>query len=320
MALEVVPRPFNASFTVIGSNPLQGPPLRAEVTAATLFSGVGALFTVSVNELAEEGLKAMIGTCWAAWGCRLIVATVGLASAAAILSPVAAEPLILQGSTTFNRRIMEPHEGTIEAKSGQEITVIPNRSMLGIIALMEGRAHMAMISASLDSEISKLKKAMPGLDYERLKAFEISSTRVAFVAHPDNPIRKASMVSLKKVLTGEITNWSALGGNDAPIRMVVVGGGGGVVTTVEVELLHGHSVRGPNMIYVKTALQLVGIVEQEPNALGIAQLSLARQKGLPEIATEKPVEQSLSLVTFGEPTPAMKAVIDAARSAVEKTM
>jgi hypothetical protein len=54
--------------------------------------------------------------------------------------------------------------------------------------------------------------------------------------------------------------------------------------------------------------------------MGFAQLSLARQKGLPELVTDKPVEQTLSLITLGEPTPAMKAVIDAARRAVEKTM
>jgi phosphate transport system substrate-binding protein len=192
--------------------------------------------------------------------------------------------------------------------------------MLGLIALMEGRAHMAMTSASLESEVGKLKKAMPGLDYDRLKEFEISSTRVAFVVNPSNPVRKASLDQIKKVLTGQITNWSALGGKDAPIRMIIVGGGGGVATTVETELLDGHPVHGPNIIYVKTALQLTGIVEQEQNSMGIAQLSLARQKGLPEIVTEKPVEQSLSLITLGEPTPAMKAVIDAARAAVEKTM
>jgi phosphate transport system substrate-binding protein len=192
--------------------------------------------------------------------------------------------------------------------------------MLGIIALMEGRAHMAMISASLESEVGKLRKAMPGLDYDRLKAFEISATRVAFVVYPSNPVRKAPIAQMKKLLTGEITNWSALGGKDAPIRLVIVGGGGGVATTVESEMLDGHPIRGPNIIYVKTALQLVAIVEQEPNAMGIAQLSLAKQKGLPEIATDAPVEQSLSLVTLGEPTSAMKAVIDAARAAVDKTM
>jgi ABC-type phosphate transport system substrate-binding protein len=240
--------------------------------------------------------------------------------AAAVVTPTAADPLILQGSTTFNRRVMEPHEATIEAKSGQEITVIPNRSMLGIIALMEGRAHMAMISASLDSEVKRLKTAMPGLDYDRLKVFEISSTRIAFMVNPANPIRKASLDQIKKILTGQITNWSAVGGNDAPIRIIIVGGGGGVATTVESELLNGHPIRGPNMLYVKTALQLTGVVEQEPNVLGIGQLSLAKQKGLPEIVTEKPVEQTLGLITLGEPTPAMKAVIDAARSVIDKTM
>jgi phosphate transport system substrate-binding protein len=263
----------------------------------------------------------MSGTVHAKRFRRCLLAAMGLASTIAVLSPAAADPLVLQGSTTFNRRIMEPFESTIEAKSGQELTVIPNRTMLGIIALMEGRAHMAMISASLSSEVGKLKKAMPGLDYDRLKAFEISATRVAFVVHPSNSVRKASIGDIKKMLTGEITNWIAFGGKDAPIRLVIVGGGGGVITTVESEVLDGNPVHGPNIIYVKTALQLTGIVEQEPNALGIAQLSLARQKGLPEIVNDTPVEQSLSLVTFGEPTPAMKAVIDAAKAvAVDKPM
>jgi phosphate transport system substrate-binding protein len=259
----------------------------------------------------------MIGTVHAKRFRSLLLA---LGFAFAVASAAAADPLILQGSTTFNRRVMEPLEAAIEAKSGQDITVIPNRTLLGIIALMEGRAHMAMISASLESEIGKLKKAMPGLDYDRLRAFEISNTRVAFIVHPGNPVRKAPIAQIKKVLTGEITNWSALGGKDAPIRVVMVGGGGGVTTTVESEVLDGQPVHGPSVIYTRTALQVIGIIEQERNALGIAQLSLAKQKGLPEIVTDKPVEQLLSFVTLGEPTPAMKAVIDAARAAIDKTM
>ena len=237
------------------------------------------------------------------------------------MTQAAADPLILQGSTTFNRRVMEPHEAAIEAKSGQDITVIPNRTMLGIIALMEGRAHMAMISASLESEVGKMKKAMPGLDYDRLKAFEISSTRVAFVVNPSNPVRKASLDQIKKILTGEITNWSALGGKD---RADPHGHRGR--RRRRRDHRRGRAARRPSRCMVRTSstsgrlCNSTGIVEQEPNALGIAQLSLAKQKGLPEIVTEKPVEQTLSLITLGEPTPAMKAVIDAARAAVEKTM
>jgi len=262
----------------------------------------------------------MIGTVRQKQKRCLLPAMLALALGTVALSQAVADPLILQGSTTFNRRVMEPYEAAIEAKSGQDIIVIPNRTMLGVIALLEGRAHMAMISASLESEIGKMKKVMPGLDYDRLRVFGVLSTRVAFVVNSGNSVRKASLGQIKKILTGEITNWSALGGKDAPIRLVIVGGGGGVVTTVEAELLNGQAVHAPNIVFVRTALQLTGVVEQEPNALGIAQLSLAKEKGLPEIVTEKPIEQTLSLITLGEPTPAMKAVIDAARQAVEKTM
>jgi hypothetical protein len=38
------------------------------------------------------------------------------------------------------------------------------------------------------------------------------------------------------------------------------------------------------------------------------------------LSTEAPIEQTLSLVTFGDPSPAMKAVIEAARRAAEKVM
>src|SRR5438105_1096211 len=69
-----------------------------------------------------------------------------------------ADTLILQGSTTFSRRLMDSHQAAIEAASGHELTVIPNKSTPGLIALMEGRAQMAMISAPLASEIEVLKK------------------------------------------------------------------------------------------------------------------------------------------------------------------
>lgn len=232
----------------------------------------------------------------------------------------AADVLYVQGSTTFARRLIEPHKAAIEAESGQELTVIPNKSMPGLIALLEGRANIAMISASLKSEIEALQKIMPGLPYEKLQAHEVSSARVAIAVHPSNKVRKASLHQVRKVLAGEMTNWSALGGANLPIRTVLVGGGGGVTTVVETELLGGQRVKGTNVIFVKTPVQLVQVTEQEPGAMGFAQLVLVKQKGLPELVTEQPIEQTLSFVTVGQPTPAVQSVIDAARKVADKAM
>jgi ABC-type phosphate transport system substrate-binding protein len=156
---------------------------------------------------------------------------------------------------------------------------------------------------------------MPGLAYDRLQAHEIMNTRIALVIHPSNQVRKASLHEIRKIVLGEITNWSMLGGNDEAIRVVLVGGGGGVTTVMEAELLGGQSAKGPHLLYVRTPVQLVQVVEQESGAIGFAQLALAKQKGLPELATEQPIEQTLSLISLGDPTPAMNAVINAARTA-----
>jgi hypothetical protein len=54
--------------------------------------------------------------------------------------------------------------------------------------------------------------------------------------------------------------------------------------------------------------------------MGFAQLALLKQRELPELVTEKPIEQVLSFVTFGPPTPAAQSVINAARRIAEKQM
>ncbi len=243
-----------------------------------------------------------------------------IAVAGTVLSSIAvAQPIVVQGSTTFNRRVMEPHQTEIEAASGQRLTVIPNKTTPGLVALFEGRAQMTMSSAPLDSEIQELRKVLPTCGCDRLKTFEITATRVAIGVHPSNPVRQATLATLRKVVRGEITNWRELGGPDLPIR-VALAAGGGIVAVVETELLGGEHPGLKNILWVNTPVQLVQVMEQEPGVLGFAQLPLVKQRGLPEIATDRPLQTTLNLVTLDDPTPAMRAVIDAARRIVNKTM
>jgi phosphate transport system substrate-binding protein len=234
-------------------------------------------------------------------------------------SVAAAQPIVVQGSTTFNRRVMEPHQAEIETASGQRLTIIPNKSTPGLVALFEGRAQMTMISAPLANEIEELQKVLPNCACQRLKAYEVTATRIAIGVHPSNPVRQASLDTLRKIVRGEITNWRELGGPDRQIRLALAVGGG-IVAVVESELLGGQRPGLKNIIYVNTPVQLVQVMEQEPGVLGFAQLGLVKQRGLPEISTDRPLQTTLNLVTLDEPTPAMRAVIDAARRIVNKAM
>ena len=147
------------------------------------------------------------------------VATVALLAASS--GPGTAEPLRLVGATTFTAEVMVPHQAEIEAISGQKIILLPNRSSFGIYGLFEGH-HIAMISTSLPSLINDLRKERPDLAYDKLRVFNIATTRAAFSIHPSNPIRFADSNTIRRILTGEVTSWSQLGWQDLPIKLVLV--------------------------------------------------------------------------------------------------
>jgi phosphate transport system substrate-binding protein len=237
-----------------------------------------------------------------------------------LLHAANAETLILQGSSTVSRRLLETHQQEIEQSSGHTLTVIPSRSSTGVIALLEGRAQMAMISGPLTGEIDTIRRERKDLSFERLRSFELGRTRVAIAVHPSNTVRSATWETLASVLTGQVDSWKTLGGPDEPIRVVLSGPGGGVTVAVESVLLKGNRVSAPRTIYLKSGLQVVRVVEQEPNAIAFAQLSLVKTRAIPEIQTEKPIEQVLSLVTLGQPSPAMLSVIDSMRNVAAKLM
>src|SRR5262249_17415456 len=160
------------------------------------------------------------------FGCAPGKMAIVIAGVVLATSVAAAQPLVVQGSTTFNRRVMEPHQAEIEAASGQPLTVIPNKSTPGLVALLEGRAQMTMISAPLRSELEELRKVVPNCACDRLQGFEIAATRIAIGVHPSNPVRQASLDTIRKIARGEITNWRELGGPDLPIRLALAAGGG----------------------------------------------------------------------------------------------
>jgi phosphate transport system substrate-binding protein len=223
-----------------------------------------------------------------------------------------AEPISVQGSTTFSSQILEPYRAEIERLSGHHLDVIASKSIHGLVALLEGRTRLAMISTGLAGERNLLQKTRPELGADRLVEHTVSSTRIAFVVHPTNPVRTIDLDRLAAVLKGEIASWQSLGGPDMPIVVVTVQPGGGVPTTVRTQLLAGAQLSPARKIVVEAPRHVVTITGQLAGALGIAQLGLVAPP-VREIETATVVEQQLNLVTLGEPDAALVAIIEATR-------
>jgi phosphate transport system substrate-binding protein len=226
------------------------------------------------------------------------------------LLPARAGEVIVQGSTTVAATLITPNLHAIETASGQRLTVIPNKSNLGLIALFEHRANLAMISTSLANEAALLKKEYPARDFAQLRAVTVGKVGVAFAANPQNRVRHVTLADITGVLEGRIANWQQLGGAALPIRVVAVREGGGVLTAVEGQLLD-HRLPSCDIIWVHLASQVIKTVAEEPGALGIAQRGLLGTANVVELTTDERVMQELNLVTLGEPTPPALQVIRA---------
>lgn len=224
-----------------------------------------------------------------------------------------ARNFVVQGSTTFTHQVMEPYQAAIEKAAGVKLTVLPSKSSLGLLALFEKRGDFAMISGPLDNEIGELKTTHPALPFSRLQTFEVASTRMAFAVNKQNPVNSVTDDKMRQILLGAISNWRDVGGPDEPIRIIMVRGGGGVQASIEEEFLHGKHIAAPNPIVVQISSQVIKVTEQLPGALGLSQLGIVVKSTAHELKTEHAIVQRLALVTLGDPTPAMRQVIDAAR-------
>ena len=161
-----------------------------------------------------------------------------------------AETLTIQGSSTASTTLLTPHQAMIEALSGQSLKIVGIRSDIGLLRLLARQAEFAVISTSLKRSIDSLRANSPDLPYDKLVAFPVSHVRVAFAVNPSNPVRNVDMRSIRRVLSGETTNWKQLGGADEPIRVAYVQSGGGVTLSVASELFGGQPFTPANPIRV----------------------------------------------------------------------
>src|ERR1700683_627241 len=91
-----------------------------------------------------------------------------------------AQTFVVQGSTTFAHSIMDSHQAAIETDSCHKVIVFPNKTSLGLLALLDKRADFAMISGPFANEIALLRRDHPTLPFARLRKSPGWSTRMAF--------------------------------------------------------------------------------------------------------------------------------------------
>ncbi|MGI6607571.1 MAG: phosphate ABC transporter substrate-binding protein [Erysipelotrichaceae bacterium] len=141
---------------------------------------------------------------------RLLTAMLIVLSVLTGCGPKEKESVSTDGSTSMSKVIGALSEA-FELETGITVTYNATGSGSGIAAVLEGRCDIGLASRGLKQE-----EKDKGL-VEKVLAYD----GIAVIVHPENPVGDLDLDTIAKIYTGEITNWSEIGGEDAEI--VVIG-------------------------------------------------------------------------------------------------
>lgn len=144
------------------------------------------------------------------------VLAMALAATLSIGGSAFADNLVINGSTTVLPIAQSAAEKFMESNPGVSITVSGGGSGNGIKAIIDGTTNIANSSRFIKDK--EVKSAVENGTYP--VPFAIAMDALIPVVHPSNPVKDLSIEQLRKVYTGEISNWKDLGGDDAKIAVV----------------------------------------------------------------------------------------------------
>lgn len=136
--------------------------------------------------------------------------------------------------------------------------------------LLVGRSDISVMHRRMsEGEARALFAAGAGNMTDPAQEHPLGIESLAIVTHPDNPIARLSLAQLTAIFEGRITNWSALGGPDAPLSLFVQKTGAGAQDLLADALFEGRRVPAPQGAHeVKDSAAMIAAVTADPFALG----------------------------------------------------
>ena len=170
------------------------------------------------------------------------------------------------GSTSMESVIGILGESFMQLHPDVSFTYNPTGSGSGITAVQEGRCDIGLSSRALKDEETA----------SGLKGETVALDGIAMIVNNENPIADLSLDQIAKIYTGEITNWSEVGGNDAEI--VLIGREAGSGTRDGFESITGTEDACQYRQELTSTGDVITTVSQNPAAIGYASLSAVSDK------------------------------------------
>ncbi len=163
------------------------------------------------------------------------------------------------GSTSMQSLMSMMQEAFMAENQGVTVTYDPTGSGAGITGASDGTLDIGLSSRALHD------------DETDVEAITVCLDGIAIVTNTANPVENLTLEQLAGIFTGEITNWSEVGGNDAEI--VVIGREAGSGTRDGFEEIVGVADQCQYDQELTATGAVTAAVAANENAIGYASLS-----------------------------------------------
>ena len=250
--------------------------------------------------------------------CQIFVTLTLVIFSLTSISVLAAEKIIIiKGSTTVLPIAQSCSEVFMDQNEDISISVQGGGSGVGIASLIDGTCNIADASRPIkDKEIATAKEK--GINPV---ANVVARDAIAVAVHPSNDIDGLTLEQIKAIYTGEISNWSDLGGSDSEIVVISRDSSSGTFETFNELALDDEKVR-PDALLQASNSAVATSVANTPGAIGYIGLGYVSEKvkavAVDETIPSKETVNSgdyalarpLFMYTDGEPKGAVEKFLD----------
>ncbi len=235
-------------------------------------------------------------------------------SVAAVLSVCAAHAdskLVIKGSDTLGAKLVPQLAEAYKASHpGVSFSIAAEGSTTGIAAIIDGTADIGMASRrAFGTEVSAASA-----NGRNLKPTIVAYDGIAVIVNTANSVNALTKAQIEKIFTGQVTDWSAVGGKPGAISIYTRNTSSGTYSDFTKMAMSGNN-------YAGTAQKMAGNEEiasevgKNPNGVGYVGMAYLKASGIkavavngvkPSIATVQnhsyPISRSTFYYTNGEPT------------------
>ncbi len=126
---------------------------------------------------------------------------------AAFTSTTSAQDLTWTGCKTTSTAFMSQLASTYQKTTGLQIALSTENSTAGIRQTASGKTDFGGTSRQTTADQVE----------QRARLHPVAWDAIVAVVHPENSVNTISLDQLKQVMTGQLTNWTELGGKNQPI-------------------------------------------------------------------------------------------------------